>query len=95
MKGYPLADDLVRPVLRVAMPRASRLIASGGTIHVVARWNNREFNFTSAADFEILLAHLGELRRPYEVTLYAYTLMCSPPVERWRCGVCRSRMWPR
>ena len=48
MKPYPLVDDLLRPILRVAMPRAGRLYAPGGTVHVVARCNNREFCFTTA-----------------------------------------------
>ena len=77
MNPYPLIDDLVRPVLRVLMPRAPRVVAPGGTIHVVARCNNREFYFTAAADFELLVAHLRELVRTYEVTLYAYTLMSN------------------
>jgi putative transposase len=77
VKAYPLADDLLRPILRVAMPRAGRLYAPGGTVHVVARCNNREFYFTTPADFEVLLAHLRELVRTYEVTLYAYTLMSN------------------
>ena len=47
MKPYPLVDDLPRPVRRVAMPRAPRLAAPGGTVHVVARCNNREFYFTT------------------------------------------------
>jgi len=77
MKSYPLADELVRPVLRVGMPRAPRLVAPGGTVHVVARCNNREFYFTTPEDFELLLAHLREWVRTYEVTLYAYTLMSN------------------
>ncbi len=44
-------------------------------MHVVARCNNREFYFTTADDFALLLAHLRELVRKYEVTVYAYTLM--------------------
>lgn len=47
MKRYPLADDLLRPLLRVAMPRPARLYALGGMVHVVARCNNREFHFTT------------------------------------------------
>ena len=77
MKPYPLVDDLVRPVLRVGMPRALRLNAPGGTMHVVGRCNNREFSFTTAEDFDLLLAHLRELVRTYEITLYAYTLMSN------------------
>ena len=77
MKPYPVAEDLVRPVRRVRMPRAPRVVAPGGTIHVVARCNNREFYFTTAEDFDLLLAHLRELVRTYEVTVYAYTLMSN------------------
>ena len=40
-KPYPLVDDLLSPVLRVAMPRPARLYAPGGTVHVVTRCNNR------------------------------------------------------
>ncbi len=53
------------------------MIAPGGTVHVVARCNNREFFFTTAEDFALLLAHLREMRRTYEVSLYAYTLMSN------------------
>ena len=38
MKPYPLVDEIIRPVLRVGMPRAPRLIAPGGTMHVMAGW---------------------------------------------------------
>ena len=77
MKPYLLVEELLHPVLRVAMPRPPRLKAPGGTIHVVARCNNRELCFTTAEDFEVLLAHLREMHRTYEVTLYAYTLMAN------------------
>ena len=53
MKPYPLIEDLVGPVWRVRMPRAPRVSAPGGTMHVVTRCNNRECYFTAAADFEI------------------------------------------
>jgi len=77
VKPYPLVEDLVGPALRVRMPRAPRVVAPGGTMHVVARCNNREFYFTTGEDFAVLLAHLREMRRSYEVTLYAYTLMSN------------------
>ncbi len=77
MKPYPLVEDLLRPLLRVAMPRAPRLSAPGGTVHVVARCNNREFYVTAPEDFEVLLAQLWELIRTYDLTLYAYTLMAN------------------
>ncbi len=59
------------------MPRAPRVVAPGGTMHVVARCNNREFYFTTADDFALLLAHLREMVRTHEVTVYAYTLMSN------------------
>ncbi len=77
MKPYPPVDDLLGPEPRVAMPRAPRLIAPGGTMPVVARCNNREFYFTTPADSAVLVSHLRELIRTYEVTLYAYTLMSN------------------
>jgi putative transposase len=75
--AYPRAADLARPVGRVGMPRLPRLHAPGGTVHVVGRCNNREFCFTTPADFQMLVARLGEMARTYEVTLYAYTLMAN------------------
>ena len=53
MKPYPLVlvDDLLRPVRRVAMPRAPRLAAPGGTVHGVARCTNREVSFTTPENF--------------------------------------------
>jgi REP element-mobilizing transposase RayT len=89
MERYPVVDDLLRPILRVAMPRAARLDAPGGTGHVVARCKNREFCCTTLEDFELLLAHLREMRRTSEVTLDAYTLManhtatCASRRPRW------------
>jgi putative transposase len=77
MKAYPLADELVRPVLRVCMPRAPRLVAPRGTIHVVARCNNREFYVTADEDFSVVLDHLRAMVRTYDVVLYAYTLMAN------------------
>ncbi len=64
MKPYPLAEELLPPVLRVAMPRAARLSAPGGTMHVVARCNKREFYFTTPADFEVLLPTCGRWSGP-------------------------------
>ncbi len=75
LKPYQQVEDLLRPVLRVAMPRAPRLCVPGRTVHVVARCNNREFYFITAEDFELLLARLRAMARTYKVTLYAYTLM--------------------
>ena len=77
MKTYRPIDQLIRPGLCVQMPRLPRVEAPGGTMHVVARCNNREFYFTTAADFEVLLAHLREWTLTYELTVYAYTLMSN------------------
>ena len=36
VKPYPVVEDVVRPVQRVGMPRAPRVVAPGGTIHELA-----------------------------------------------------------
>jgi putative transposase len=77
MTAYPAADELLGPVLRVRMPRAPRVVAPGGTIHVVSRCNNREFHVTTEDDFHVLLDHLRAMVRTYEVVVYAYTLMAN------------------
>ncbi|MDI6754195.1 MAG: hypothetical protein QME78_07350 [Thermodesulfobacteriota bacterium] len=77
MTLYGERDGLVRPVLQIAMPRPLRIYAPGGTMHVVARCNNREFYFAAPEDFEILLDHLGEMGSAYGVRLFAYTLMSN------------------
>jgi REP element-mobilizing transposase RayT len=46
-------------------------------MHVVARCNNREFCFAAPEDFEILLDHLGEMSRAYEIRLFGYSLMSN------------------
>lgn len=74
---YDEGEGAVRPVVQIAMPRLPRLYTPGGTMHVVARCNNREFCFTAAEDFEILLDHLGEMSSAYKVRLFAYTLMSN------------------
>jgi hypothetical protein len=63
MSSYGERKDAVRPIHQIAMPRLPRLYAPGGTMHVVARCNNREFYFAAPEDFEILLDHLGEMGR--------------------------------
>ena len=68
MKPYPQVDESLGPVQRVQMPRAPRLHAPGSTVHLVARRNNGAFSFTTPEDFQVLLAHLREPVRTYEVT---------------------------
>ena len=75
---YGERDDKVRPVFQIAMPRLPRIYAPGGTMHVVARSNNREFYFAGPEDFEILLDHLGEMNSAHRVRLFAYTPMSNP-----------------
>ena len=58
VKPCPLVEDRVGPALRGRMRRAPRVVAPGGTMHVVARCNNREFYFTTGEDFALLLTHL-------------------------------------
>lgn len=77
MSLYGERKDKDRPVLQIAMPRLPRLYAPGGTMHVVARCNNREFSFVATEDFEILLDHLGKMSNTYEIRLFAYTLMST------------------
>ena len=77
MSLYGDKEGVAGPVLQIAMPRLPRLYAPSGTMHVVGRCNNREFYFAAPEDFRILLEHLEEMSRTYEVRLFAYTLMSS------------------
>ncbi len=77
MKPYPPVDEILGPVQRVQMPRAPRIHVPGSTVHVAARCNNGAFSFTTPEDFQVLLAHLREMVRTYDVILYAYTLMSN------------------
>jgi len=67
------------------MARPPRIYATGGTMHVVTRCNNREFYYAAQEDFEVLLDHLGEMGSAYGVRLFAYTLMSNhspaPPIS--------------
>ena len=53
MTLYGEREGAVRPVLQIAMPRPPRIYAPGGTMHLVARCNNREFYFASQEESEI------------------------------------------
>jgi putative transposase len=46
-------------------------------VHVVTRCNNLEFAVAAEADFEVLVKHLREMSRTYDVPVYAYTLMSN------------------
>jgi hypothetical protein len=50
---YGERDGAVPPVLQIAMPRWPRIYTSGGTMHVVAQCNNREFYFAAPEEPEI------------------------------------------
>jgi len=67
VKAYPLVDALLAPVLRGAMPRVPWLVLPSAIIHLVSRCKDREFALTTATDFVVLLAHLGETDRRYDV----------------------------
>jgi len=53
MTLYGEREGEVRPVLQIAMPRWPGVYAPGGTMHVVARCNNREFYFAGLEESEI------------------------------------------
>ena len=74
---YSETDPAGRRIRQVAMPRSPRIYAPGGTMHVVARCNNREFYFQAQEDFQILLDHLGQMSGAYGVKLFGYTLMSN------------------
>ncbi len=74
---YGERDEKARPVYQIAMPRPRRLYAPGGTMHVVAGCNNREFYFVAPEDYGILLDHLGEMSSVYGVELFAYAQMSN------------------
>lgn len=77
MRQYRQVDELLGPARRVAMPRAPRLHAPGGTAHVVARCNNREFYLNGPEDFDQILLALRGMIRDYELALYGYTLISN------------------
>ena len=70
MEIYP--DKPLGNVLQIAVPRAPRFYTPGGTMHVVARCNNQEFSLTTPDDFEILMDHLREMARAYEVSVQQF-----------------------
>ena len=100
VKPYPLVEDLVGPVLRVRMPRGPRIVAPGGTMHVVAWCNNQEFYFTTGEDFALLLAPSADphadARNPRwtaqrAIGSSAFTVPCVPRRGRRRTETIRSQ----
>jgi len=77
IRPYARAGENEAPTPGVAMPRAPRLYAPEGTVHVAARCNNREFYLTTPEDFATVLEKLRGMVRDYELNLYAYTLMSN------------------
>ncbi len=57
------------------MARLPRLTLPGYPHHVIQRGNNRQAIFASPADYELLLALLGENAGKFGVALHAYVLM--------------------
>ncbi|MFZ3140796.1 transposase [Polaromonas sp.] len=57
------------------MARLSRLTVPGYPHHIIQRGNNRQAIFSSAADYQMLLALLDENAQKFGVALHAYVLM--------------------
>ncbi len=57
------------------MARLPRLTVPGYPHHIVQRGNNRQAIFGGMADYDMLLALLGEHARAFGVALHAYVLM--------------------
>jgi len=53
MTLYSERDGAVRPVLQIAMPRLPRIYSPRATMHVVIRYNSREFYSAAPEEFEI------------------------------------------
>ncbi len=91
MKPYPAVEDLLAPVLRVAMPRAARLAAPGGTGPGVARCHNRAFFFTTPEDCEGLRGHLRERMRTLDWNPVRAGLVADPATDPWSSGAAYAR----
>jgi putative transposase len=59
------------------MARLPRLTVPGYPHHVIQRGNNRQAIFSSAADYQMLLALLDENAHKFGVALHAYVLMSN------------------
>ena len=57
------------------MARLPRLTVPGYPHHIIQRGNNRQAIFSSAADYQMLLALLDESAHKFGVALHAYVLM--------------------
>ena len=57
------------------MARLPRLTVPGYPHHIIQRGNNRQAIFSSAADYQMLLALLDESAHKFSVALHAYVLM--------------------
>ena len=57
------------------MARLPRLTVPGYPHHIIQRGNNRQVIFSSAADYQMLLALLDENAQKFGVALHAYVLM--------------------
>ncbi|MFC5521275.1 transposase [Polaromonas jejuensis] len=59
------------------MARLPRLTLPGYPHHIIQRGNNRQAIFSSAADYQMLLALLDENTQKFGVALHAYVLMSN------------------
>lgn len=59
MIRYARTENLLRPVLGIAMPRSPQTYASGFIVQAVARCNNQEFRFRIKVPAGIATLHPG------------------------------------
>jgi len=57
--------------------RLPRLTVPGYPHHIIQRGNNRQAMFVDTADYQRLLAYLGEAAQRHEVAIHAYVLMSN------------------
>jgi hypothetical protein len=76
------------------MLRLPRFQASGCTVHMVGRYNNRECCFTRPEGFHGGMAHLGAMARTYAVALYGYPLSAGRVCSRASIGGAANALMP-
>ncbi len=65
------------PIKIAKMARLARLTLPGYPHHIIQRGNNRQAIFTTAADYQYLLALLDDYAKKFEVDIHAYVLMTN------------------
>jgi hypothetical protein len=77
---YP--DKPLRNTLQITMPRAPRLYAPGGTMHVVARCNNQEFYFTTPEGSKYSWTICGKWPMPMRSAFNSFILTAKQWIEK-------------